>query len=845
MLNKSKFHFIICYDNELYMQECMKYISFLEVPDGVEIDVIGIAGADSIAAGYNAAMKESDAKYKVYLQQDVFIMYKHFIQDVLNIFKENPEYGMLGVLGSDQFVKDADYQNHWNIGMIDCCNLLKPMHLNLKNPEKIESVSVISGVIMITQEDIIWREDIFKGFCFYDISQSIEFQKQGYKIGIPYQNKVWCNYNCRYYNFEKYKDREIFCKEYKQYGYQYIENKEEKKQSIWNQEVEELLPLLEQTIVSGELEKANLLIDKALKSFELNSNLSIFQAICKIMLQEKALNKMGGFYKISSISRMIEQFFWYRALLRRLEYDKPIEDIINMIEWVAQYEEETLTISQIVAEYSVCKVEKVMWKLAWFLEYYCRKNVKIHLEHMTLFVPNISQMEEAFQLCKILQMDVKKLLYEIEDKNNCTDLIEFVYNRIDKLNDMIYIVDWSEKFYKGYLDIIINKMDSEQFLIHCQNWLEQAINYLHREETWPLISIIIPVYNGESFVEDTLRSIMEQSYQNLQIIVVDDCSKDNSRQVIDRLAEQDSRIEKVYLKRNSNICVAANIGYKRVKGKYFVVTGHDDIWKIDKIKKQLCFMEMNPDYAVCFTLCDIIDDEKQICNEKCRPIFQQKNRTQKEWVHTLFFKKNVFCASSALIRKECMKGETVYQYSFLQLQDYALWLSLIVDFPVYVLQEKLTLYRQFFKNSNNLSTLNEGKGNRTYHENNFILKCFLEHLSDEKFRLYFSDCFLYKDAYTPDELNCEKAFLLKQIYNFYCLDMFMKLLEIDHVREILENTYNFQLNDFYNLNMFGFPYNYSEHLLRNKLELVDRQFEEYKKLIEKQEQQIKQLKKRK
>ena len=83
---------------------------------------------------------------------------------------------MLGVLGSDQFVKDADYQNHWNIGMIDCCNLLKPMHLNLKNPEKIESVSAISGVIMITQEDIIWREDIFKGVCFYDISQSIEFQ---------------------------------------------------------------------------------------------------------------------------------------------------------------------------------------------------------------------------------------------------------------------------------------------------------------------------------------------------------------------------------------------------------------------------------------------------------------------------------------------------------------------------------------------------------------------------------------------------------------------------------------------------------------------------------------------
>lgn len=837
MLNENKFHFIICYNDELHMQECIKYISFLEVPEGIETNIIGIAGADSITAGYNAAMRESDAKYKVYLHQDVFIVYKNFIRDVLQIFRENPEYGMLGVLGSDELIKDADYRNYWNIGMIDDCSLLKPIHRNLKNPILIESVSAISGIIMITQEDIVWREEIFKGFDFYDISQSIEFQKAGYKVGVPHQNMVWCNYDSSHNCFERCDGRESFCKEYKQYGYQYIENRDQKQQMIRNQKIEDLLPLFENTLISGELEKAAALIDKTMEFFACNLKLCTLQMLCKVMLQEKVLQKKNGFfYKITSISETIDQLSLYKFLLRRLEYDKPIEDIQNVIEWVAEHEEETLAVSQIVAKYCVFNAEKVIWKLGWFLEKWYGKRLKVHLEHNCFSVPDISQLEMALQLCKVLQTDITEY---------STNQIESIYYTIEELNRVIYVVDWSEEFYKGYLDILYGEKNVERFLEDCQNWLKQVINYLQREEEQPLISIIVPVYNGELFVEDTLRSIMKQSYKNLQIIVVDDCSEDHSRRVIDKLAKQDKRIEKVYLKRNSNICVATNTGYKKVRGKYVALIGHDDIWKTDKIEKQFHFMEMNPEYAVCFTLCDIIDDEKQICNEKCLSayqIFQQKNRTQKEWVNTLFFDKNVFCAPSAFIRKECIIWGAVYQYSLLQLQDYVLWLNLIVNFPFYILQEKLTLYRHFFKSTSNLSTLNEGKGNRTCHESNFILKRFLECLSDEKFQKYFSEYFIRKDAYTPDELKCERAFLLKKVDNFHCLDMFMELFESENTRNILENTYYFRPNDFYELNTLAFPYNYSDYILRSRLELANHQLQQYEKLIEVQRQQIEQLK---
>lgn len=79
---------------------------------------------------------------------------------------------------------------------------------------------------------------------------------------------------------------------------------------------------------------------------------------------------------------------------------------------------------------------------------------------------------------------------------------------------------------------------------------------------------------------------MDQSYHNMQIIVIDDCSKDKSRKVIERMAEIDQRIEPIYMEYNSNVCKAINTGYEKAKGKYIAVIGHDDIWKKIKLKSK-------------------------------------------------------------------------------------------------------------------------------------------------------------------------------------------------------------------------------------------------------------------
>ena len=91
-MNEHKIAFIYCYNDEEWLKESSLYIQSLNIPIGYEIEIISVENAPSMCAGYNIGMKETDAKYKVYLQQDVFIINKNFIKDILEIFEQNNKY---------------------------------------------------------------------------------------------------------------------------------------------------------------------------------------------------------------------------------------------------------------------------------------------------------------------------------------------------------------------------------------------------------------------------------------------------------------------------------------------------------------------------------------------------------------------------------------------------------------------------------------------------------------------------------------------------------------------------------------------------------------------------------
>ncbi|PEK30768.1 glycosyl transferase [Bacillus toyonensis] len=106
-----------------------------------------------------------------------------------------------------------------------------------------------------------------------------------------------------------------------------------------------------------------------------------------------------------------------------------------------------------------------------------------------------------------------------------------------------------------------------------------------------LISIITPVYNSEEYIEFTIKSVLNQTYSNWEMLIVDDCSKDDTEEVINKF--KDPRIKYFKLEKNSGAAVARNEALKRARGKYIAFLDADDMWKPDKLEKQLNFMIKN------------------------------------------------------------------------------------------------------------------------------------------------------------------------------------------------------------------------------------------------------------
>ncbi|MED4127779.1 MULTISPECIES: glycosyltransferase family 2 protein [Shouchella] len=116
----------------------------------------------------------------------------------------------------------------------------------------------------------------------------------------------------------------------------------------------------------------------------------------------------------------------------------------------------------------------------------------------------------------------------------------------------------------------------------------------------PLVSIITPVYNCERYLADTIESILSQTYENWELLLINDASQDGSSEIAKHYQSKDHRIHLFHLSSNSGAAVARNLGLTRATGKYVAFLDGDDLWKPQKLARQVHFMEKN-NYLFTFT----------------------------------------------------------------------------------------------------------------------------------------------------------------------------------------------------------------------------------------------------
>lgn len=197
-----------------------------------------------------------------------------------------------------------------------------------------------------------------------------------------------------------------------------------------------------------------------------------------------------------------------------------------------------------------------------------------------------------------------------------------------------------------------------------------------------LVSIVMPSYNCAKFVEDTIRSVQAQTYQNWEIIFMDDCSKDDTIRRISELREKDPRIKLYQNYGNLGAAVSRNNALREAKGRWIAFLDSDDLWEPEKLEKQIAFMEQH-EYAYTYTNYQEIDQYS-----KERGVFITGPRHITKWGMY------AFCWPGCLtVMWDAKKIGDIQISDIKKNNDYAMWLKVARKADCYLLDECLAKYR--------------------------------------------------------------------------------------------------------------------------------------------------------
>lgn len=197
------------------------------------------------------------------------------------------------------------------------------------------------------------------------------------------------------------------------------------------------------------------------------------------------------------------------------------------------------------------------------------------------------------------------------------------------------------------------------------------------------VSIITPSYNSARFIAETIESVLAQTYQEWEMIIVDDCSTDDSVEIIEKYQSMDSRIRLVRLEINSGPAIARNRAIEEARGRYIAFLDSDDIWFPHKLEKQTLFME-EKDAVLSYAGYQKINENGTLRGIVNVPL----SVDYKQMLNSCYIPSLTAIYDSVKLGKVCMPN-------ILKRQDYGLWLKILkMGYVAYGLNEPLGYYRE-------------------------------------------------------------------------------------------------------------------------------------------------------
>jgi len=316
----------------------------------------------------------------------------------------------------------------------------------------------------------------------------------------------------------------------------------------------------------------------------------------------------------------------------------------------------------------------------------------------------------------------------------------------------------------------------------------------------PKVSVIMASYNHEKYVGQAIRSVLEQTYQDFEMVVTDDGSSDHTADEIAKFA--DPRIKLSRFPKNRGQFAATNHCLRQAAGEYIAVLNSDDVFLPAKLERQVRFLDEHPDLGAVFCQARTIDEQGEVVRGKRSFLLENKSRCG--WLNRFFYKDTRLCHPSVLIRKQCHDVVGRYDERYAQLADYDLWVRLCLKYDIFVLPEELVAFRWLPRHAN-MSGRRPDSIKRRCWEYRRVLDNFLA-IQDPSF---FVRIFPEAERQVEDlpegllpfvlALLALQAPIRRQVHQAFALDTIFRLLGDPGTADTLRRRFDFDYRDFIEL----------------------------------------------
>ena len=265
------------------------------------------------------------------------------------------------------------------------------------------------------------------------------------------------------------------------------------------------------------------------------------------------------------------------------------------------------------------------------------------------------------------------------------------------------------------------------------------------------VSIVLPTYNGQDHIEKAIDSVMNQSYANWELIIVNDCSTDSTKQIAEHYAKNDERIRIITNEVNQKLPRSLNIGFENATGMYYTWTSDDNQYKDDAIKIMVDFLDHNLGYGMVYCDTILIDGDGNVIREN--PLPEPERLILSNTVGACF-----------LYRKKIADKIGGYDTDLFLAEDYEYWLRMYQNTNIKHLPEKLYYYRCHEKSLSSTRLLDiKHQTARVWSKHyDFIM----QQIKDRKTRFQFFDGYI---EYADNSERKDSIFRENRLYNIHYL----------------------------------------------------------------------------